>query len=328
MGFLRVWLSLGVQNLVNVVSVTVARARRGPLRPGWSWRTEVMAGFMRRHFARLQHRSWTDARRTFEALAAFTPLGRGVERRHDTRAGRPALWVTPRGVSPRRTMLFFHGGAYLFGTPKEYVDLVGRLACAGGLRAVSVDYRLAPEHPFPAALDDALAAYRALLAQGVAPEDVVVAGDSAGGGLTAALLVALRGAGDPLPRAALLLGPWVDQAARGGSLVAHEPFDVFTPEMIVGWSEQVLAGADPKDPRASPAWADLSGLPPLFIQVGGVEMLRDQVVAFAERAQAAGVDVTLREWADCFHDWQVYALVLPEGRAAIAEAGRWLAGLG
>lgn len=327
MRLLLVWLSLGVQNLITMAQVTVARLRRGPLRPSWTWATEWMATFMKRHFARLQGLSWPESRRTFEALAAFTPLGRGVDRRQDTLAGRPALWITPRGTSPRRTLLYFHGGAYLFGSASEYVDLVGRLACAAGVRAVSVDYRLAPEHPFPAAFEDGVASYRALLAQGVAPADLIVAGDSAGGGLTAAVLAGLRAAGDPLPRAAVLLGPWVDHTARGGSLVSHEPFDVFTPDMIAGWSQQVLAGADPKDPRASPAWAELRGLPPMLIQVGGAEMLRDQGVAFAERARAAGVDVTLREWPDCFHDWQVYAAVLPQGQAALVEAGEWIARL-
>jgi acetyl esterase/lipase len=279
---------------------------------------------MKRHFARMEGRPWAEQRGAFAAMAiAERSIHGGVKVERATLAGLPAAWVTPSELGAREgpTLLYLHGGAYLFGSVDEYLDLVARLACAAGVRAVVVEYRLAPEHPFPAALEDAVSVYSTLLASGIAAERVVVAGDSAGGGLTASLLVALRDRAMAMPAAAVLLCPWVDMAARGGSIEANEPFDVFSPAMIERWAREVLAGADPADPRASPARADLRGLPPLLVQVGGVEMIRDQVEIFAARAKEAGVDVTLRVWDDAFHDFQVYAAVLASGRTAIAEIG-------
>jgi acetyl esterase/lipase len=317
---------LGLHLVSAVIAVTLSRARRGPLRPRWTWLEELLATGMKRHFAYIEGRPWPEQRRTFAAMAvpAFAVPGVRVERA--TLGGSPAVWITPRDLAAGddTTLLYLHGGAYLFGSVDEYLDLVARVARAARVRAVALEYRLAPEHPFPAALEDAVAAYRALLASGVAPEKLVVAGDSAGGGLTASLLVALRDAGAALPARAVLIGPWVDMAARGGSLASNEPYDVFAPEMIVRWSREVLAGADPTDPRASPARADLRGLPPMLVQVGGVEMLHDQVVAFAAEARAAGVEVTLRVWDECIHDWPVYAALLAEGRRAIDEIGAFV----
>jgi acetyl esterase/lipase len=217
-----------------------------------------------------------------------------------------------------------HGGAYLFGSIEDYRDFLARVTRAADARAVAIDYRLAPEHPFPAALEDALAAYVALLDSGVSPTRLVVAGDSAGGGLTLSLLVALRDRGLPLPAGALLVCPWVDLAARGGTLVSNGPYDVFGETLVERWALTVLAGADASDPRASPARADLRGLPPMLVQVGEVEVVLDQVKAFAERARSAGVDARLRVWRDCFHDWPLYAAILRDGRRAIDEIGAFI----
>jgi len=318
--------SLGRFAVAAAASVTLARARRGPLRPAWGFMDELVATGMKAHFARIEGRPWPEQRATFAAMAAPERSIRSVTFERASLGDRPAVWITPRDVSPRdeHTLLFLHGGAYLFGSAGDYLDLIARVACSAGVRAVAVDYRLAPEHPFPAALEDAVRAYLSLLASGVDRSRLVVAGDSAGGGLTASLLVALRDSSIALPAAAALLCPWVDMTARGGSLEQNEPFDVFTPSMIERWAETVLAGADPADPRASPILADLRGLPPILLQVGGAEMLLDQDVAFAEKARDAGVDVTLRVWDDCIHDWQVYAQVLESGRRAIEEIGEFV----
>jgi acetyl esterase/lipase len=251
---------------------------------------------------------------------------RGVRFEPTTLAGRGAEWVTPRGVDHdgAPVILYLHGGAYLFGSIEEYRDFVARIARAASVRAIVLDYRLAPEHPFPAAIEDATAAYRALLESGIPPSRLVVAGDSAGGGLTAALLVTLRDQGLPMPAAAVLVCPWVDLGARGGTLVTHEPYDFFTPHLVEHWARTVLAGADASDPLASPANADLGGLPPLLVQAGGAEMIRDQIVTFADRARAAGVEVTLRVWKDCFHDWPLFAAVLDDGRRATDEIGQFV----
>ncbi len=304
--------------------VTWNRLRRGPQRARWRWRDEWMAVGMRRHFADIEGRPWPEQRRTFTLMAPRPESLRGVRVERATLAERPALWITPDGPAPAKTLLYLHGGAYLFGGPDDYAELVANIARAASVRAVVPDYRLAPEHPFPAALEDALAFYRALLRSGVSPKELVVAGDSAGGGLTASLLVALRDAGEPLPSRAALICPWVDMTAKGASMDANTGVDVFTPSMIDAWAKQVLHGASADDPRASPIYADLRGLPPLLVQVGGAEMLLDQDTRFAEMARRAGTEVTLRVWDDCIHDWHVYARVIDEGRRAIEELAAFL----
>lgn len=322
-------LRLGGRFAAVLLEVLRARSRRGPLRPRWGWREEWIAAGMRRHFAEIEGRPWPEQRRSFSLMA--TPVDAvGVPARRAPLGERPALWFNPPGsAKTKRTILYLHGGAYLFGSPDDYAELVAGIARAARLRAVAPSYRLAPEHPFPAALDDALAAYEALLDRhDVAPRDVVVAGDSAGGGLAVAMMVAARDAGLPLPAGAALIGPWADMTARGGSIDRFEGVDVFTASMITRWAEAVLAGARADDPRASPVFADLSGLPPMLVQAGGAEMLLDQDVRLAERARAHGVDVTLRVWEDCFHDWPVYARVVDDGRRAIDELAAFVAAVG
>jgi acetyl esterase/lipase len=278
---------------------------------------------MKREFARLAPLPWALQRRTWRAIALPSFAVRGARFERTKLAGMEAEWITPRDLPNHSgtTVLYLHGGAFLFGTIDEYRDFASRIAREAHARAVVVGYRLAPEHPFPAALDDMVAAFSALLASGIAASSIVVAGDSAGGWLTASLLVALRDRGLPLPAGAVLVSPWVDLAARGGTLVTHQKHDFFTPELIEHWARSVLAGADETDPRASPARADLHGLPPLLVQVGGAEMILDQVVAFADRARVAGVDARLRVWEDCFHDWPLFAAVLGDGKRAVEEIG-------
>jgi len=318
---LRVWATAG--------AVTVARVRRGRGLPRWTWTHELIATGLRREFARLAPLPWPVQRRTWQAIALPPVAVRGARFERGNLSSLEALWITPHDLPRDRpeehgtTLLYLHGGAYLFGTIDQYRDFASRVAREARARAVVVGYRLAPEHPFPAALDDAIAAYSALLESGIAAAHVVVAGDSAGGGLTASLLVALRERGLPLPAGGVLVSPWVDLAARGGTLVAHR-HDTLTPELVEHWARTALAGADGTDPRASPARADLRGLPPLLVQVGGAEVILDQVVAFADRARAAGVDARLRVWEDCFHDWPLFAAVLGDGRRAVEEIGTFV----
>lgn len=240
-------------------------------------------------------------------------------------SGVPAEWVTPAGVAGGRVIMYLHGGAYQLGSPATLRHLVAMLAAAAQAQALSVDYRLAPEHPFPAAVDDAVAAYRWLLAAGHDPASVAIAGDSAGGGLTLATLVALRDAGDPLPAAAVAMSPWTDLALTGESLRTRAGADVMLkPAGMPETAALYLAGTDPRHPYASPLYADLRALPPLLIQVGDAEVILDDSTRFAARARTAGVDVTLEIWDEMPHVFQAFAGLLPEADQAVARIGSWL----
>ena len=239
--------------------------------------------------------------------------------------GVPAEWVSTPGAEADRAVLYLHGGGYVVGSPASHRELAGRLSAASGARLLVIDYRLAPEHPFPAAVDDGTAAYRWLLGQGVDPSRTAVCGDSAGGGLAVAALVALRDAGDPMPAAGVCLSPWVDLEGLGESMTARAKFDLMVGrEGLLESAAMYLAGADPRTPLAAPLYADLQGLPPLLIQVGASETLYDDSTRLAERARAAGVDVTLQTWEEMVHVWHLFAPLLPEGQQAIEAIGEFL----
>ena len=240
-------------------------------------------------------------------------------------------WVEPIAANhPARTrcILYLHGGAYIAMSPRTHRSLTSRLATWSDSRLFALDYRLAPEHPFPAALDDAVAAYHALIAAGTPPSRIVVAGDSAGGGLALALLVALRDAADPLPAAAVLFSPWTDLAVTGRSIIDNDAVDpLFFGAWIARQPRHYLGDTLATNPLASPVYADLSGLPPLLIQVGDSEVLLDDSRRVAENAARSGVDVKLRVWHGVPHGWQIFAPILPEGRTALREAGAFIYGM-
>jgi len=212
------------------------------------------------------------------------------------------------------------------GSLNTHRQLAGWIAKAAGARVLLADYRLGPESPFPAAVEDAVAAYQWLLGQGVDAAGVAIAGDSAGGGLTAATLIALRDRGLPMPAAGVLLSPWTDLALTGESLTSRAALD----PMIAGaagvsnMADAYLSGADPRTPLASPLYADLAGLPPLLIQVGTEEVLFDDSIRFDAKARAAGVDVTLEPWNGQVHVFQSFAFMVPEAREAIARIGEFV----
>ena len=239
--------------------------------------------------------------------------------------GVPAEWITTPQATDGRVICYLHGGGYTMGSVNTHRELVSRLSRAAGARALAVDYRLAPEHPFPAAVEDATTAYRWLLGTGVDPAGVVIAGDSAGGGLTAATLVALRDAGDPLPAAGVCLSPWVDLEGIGESMTTKAEADPMVQrDELLDMAKAYLGGADPRTPLAAPLYADLTGLPPLLIQVGTAETLLDDATRLAARARAAGVDVTLEPWEDMIHVWHFMASMLPEGQQAIDRIGEFI----
>lgn len=250
----------------------------------------------------------------------FAPLPRGIRRESGMVGGVFGEWITLPGAAAARVLLYLHGGGYVLRTPRVHRGLVARLAQATGIRAFMADYRLAPEHPFPAAVDDAAAVYRGLLDAGFAPGQIVVAGDSAGGGLTAALLVKLRDAGHPLPAAACLISALLDCAFSDPALAALQTHDPFLRLKDVRLMAACYAGdQDPAHPLISPLYADLRGLPPLLIHAGEHEVLREDSRRFAEKAQAAGVQAALRVWPGMIHAFPLFAALVPEGKAAIAE---------
>ncbi len=265
-----------------------------------------------------------ESREKFRAMERLVPRPpRGTETVRVDAGGVAADVITRPASRADRHVLYLHGGGYRVGSAVTYRHFTWRMADAARARVLIIDYRLAPEHPFPAALDDALAAYRWLLANGA--REIVVMGDSAGGGLSLALLMRLRDAGLPLPQAAVALSPWTDLALSGPSLTENAARD---PMINAGDMPQAaadyLAGADPRDPYASPLYGDTAGLPPVLVQVGSDEVLRDDAVRMADKLCAANPRSELQIWPLMPHVFQAYAPVMPEARRAIAEIAAFL----
>ena len=238
----------------------------------------------------------------------------------------PAEWIAADDADPARAILFLHGGGYQIGSVRSHRDLMNRLSRAAGAVVLGIDYRLAPENRFPAAVDDGLAAYRWLLDEGFAPGSIAFAGDSAGGGLAVAVLLKARAEGLALPAAAALFSPWTDMEASGATYETRAAVDPLTQrDKILLMARAYLGrGGDPRDPLASPIHADLAGLPPMLIHVGDHETILDDSRVFAERARAAGVAVELTVWDRMIHQFQVFAGDIPEAQASIEAAGAFL----
>ena len=240
-------------------------------------------------------------------------------------AGVPCQWITAPDVPQDRLIIYLHGGAYAACSPTTHQDLISRLSRASGAAALGVDYRLAPEDPFPAAVDDSVATYNWALGHGFEPSNIVLAGDSAGGGLVLSVLLAARDAGTPLPAAGVCFSPWVDLECSGESMAANDHLDDFIKYGgLSARAESYLGGADPKNPLASALFADLRGLPPLLVHVGSAETLLDDSTRLAALAKKAGVDLTLEIWDDMVHVWQAFASILPEGQRSIEETGTFI----
>jgi monoterpene epsilon-lactone hydrolase len=266
------------------------------------------------------------ARENFEAMLAGIPIAGDVVFDTATVGGIPARWATAPGVSKDRVVLYLHGGGYLLGSSLGYRPLFSALARAAGARGLAIDYRLAPESPFPAAVDDAVSGYRGLLDLGIAPGAIAVAGDSAGGGLTVAMLVAARDAGLPMPAAGIAISPWADLECTGASMSSKAADDpTLNREGMVAIASVYLNGASPRNALASPLYANLAGLPPLLIQVGSAEVLMDDATRLAARAGESDVEVQLEIWARMPHVWHLFADALSEGREAIDRAGSFAA---
>ena len=264
-----------------------------------------------------------------DGLAMLIPGMAGTAMAPVDATGVGGLWVAvdadptlDDGTAP--VVLHFHGGGYVMAGSHTHVGMLSRLASTSGGRALSIDYRLAPEDPFPAAPEDAITAYRWLIDQGVAPERIVVAGDSAGGGLALGLLIAARDAGLPQPAGAALMSPWLDLTCSGETIMANAAVDpILNPLLVQHWAT-LYAGDSLTDPAASPLFADLAGLAPITIQVGRREILLDDAVRLAERVVTAGGTATLAVWDEMTHWWQLFAGLVPEADRALDELGAFV----
>ncbi|HEY2444598.1 MAG TPA: alpha/beta hydrolase [Rhizomicrobium sp.] len=260
--------------------------------------------------------------RNFERWV-FGPAA-GTETTELVLGGVQAVRIARPESDPERQILFLHGGGYVTGSPGLYRHITWRFAAAARARLIAVDYRLAPEHPFPAALDDAAAAWRALLAEGADPKCSAIMGDSAGGGLALALALRLRDEGGPQPAAVVALSPWTDLAITGDSCRDDEADPMLPSVCLEPFAAQYLAGTDSRHPYASPLYGDPTGLPPTLIQVGGDEILRDDSTRMAERMRQAGCQVTLEVWPRMPHVWHAFAPLMPEARRAIKRVGAFI----
>ena len=239
--------------------------------------------------------------------------------------GVPGEFLVTPGASDDKVVLYLHGGGYAIGSIKSHRYLMQNISRHSGAKTLGIDYRLAPENPFPAALEDATRAYRWLLAQGYKPENIAIGGDSAGGGLTLATLINLRDQGDPLPAAGVLISPWTDMTGEADSVTSRADSDpMVKPDGLFSLGGQYLNGADPKTLLASPLFAGMNGLPPLCIHVGGREILYDDAITVAKKARHVGVEVELLDEPELFHVWHAFAPMLEEGQQAVEKIGAFL----
>jgi acetyl esterase/lipase len=267
-----------------------------------------------------------ELRKAYDAMGEIFPPAADVTLEKISANGVPAEWSSTPNASKDRIIMYVHGGGYVIGSVASHRHLVTELGRAAGTRTLSVDYRLAPEHPFPAAVDDALASYRYLLDQGFQPDNIAIAGDSAGGGLTVATLLAIRDAGLKQPACGFCISPWIDMEAAGRSMTTQAGRDpMVQKEGLLGMAAAYLNGADPKTPLAAPLHADFKDIAPLLIQVGAAETLLDDATRLASIAGAADVEVNLQIWPEMIHVWHFFHPMLGAARHAINGAGEIIA---
>lgn len=269
--------------------------------------------------------SLEEMRKGMDAMGNATPSLANVESQQADANGVDATWFIANEANNAPVVLYFHGGGYVMGSPLSHRALTERLAVAVNGKVLAINYRLAPEHPFPAATEDALASYRWLLGQHIKPQQIAIAGDSAGGGLTVAALLAIRDAAQALPSCAVPISPWVDMEGLGESMrtkAAEDP--MVQKEALKGIAALYLNGQDPRAPLASPLYADLSGLPPMLIQVGSAETLLDDSTRLADKIRAAGGEVSLEVWEEMIHVWHLFSPMLDKGQEAIDRMAEFI----
>ena len=269
---------------------------------------------------------WEERRQRLDEVGSVWPAAADVKLEPADLGGVPGEWSSVAGSDASRVLMFFHGGGYCSGSIRSHRRLVTEAGRSAGIRTLAVGYRLAPEHPFPAAMKDALAAWRFLRQQGIAARHIAVGGDSAGGGLAVVLNNRLRDAGEELPGCIWLVSPWTDLTMSGSTLITKDNVDPIIHKGYLGElaDAYVPPGVGRKDPRVSPLYADLKGLPPMLIQVGSAETLLEDATRFAAAAGAADVSVTLEIWPHMIHAWPMWNAGLKPGRSALAHAGAFM----
>ena len=292
-----------------------------------AWTDPDIAAF-RDHFkARAAERmnlGLAEQRIAFDTEMANVPLAPGCTTEHMDLGGVPAERITHPGAAPGRLLLYLHGGGHVFGSLASHRHLVSRLAVAAGAPAIHVNYRLAPEHPYPAGLDDAVVAYRQILGMGIPPASIVVGGESAGGNLAAALLLKARDLDLPQPGGLYMLSPWLDMTSSGESYTKLAAKDPMIARDRIRLVAMAYVGGRADDAFTSPVRADPAGLPPMLIQVGTDEVLLSDSLTFAGNAAMAGIEVKLHVWPEMPHAWPLFHTHLRAGVAAIEEAGQWM----
>jgi epsilon-lactone hydrolase len=311
--------------LFFVVLASSRRALGSRRRPAWSFGLEVTIAAYRGSWSVMPKIGIVRWRNVGEVMSPLRTDGLEprLVRLGEGSSALEGVWLEPPAATAT-VVLYFHGGGFAFGSLRTHGDLIGSLARAARARTLAFEYRLAPEHPAPAALEDALAAYRYLLAQNIPAQRIVLAGDSAGGTLVLETLLALRDAGDQLPAAGVAISPWVDLACSGASFQTNAAFDFVGEEHCRLAAASYLAGTDPRRPDISPLFAQLAGLPPVLVQVGAAETLHDQVQAFAERAKSEGADVRLTVYPDMVHVWHMLRSVTSDAQRALDEIGTFI----
>ena len=266
-----------------------------------------------------------DDRLSYERIMSTLPLDDDIETERVGVNGIPAEWIIAPESQENQVILYLHGGGYLFGSARTHRVMLAHMARAAKARVLALDYRLAPEIPFPAPVEDSVSAYRWLLAEGISAKKMVIGGDSAGGGLAVAALVALRAVGEPMPAAGVCISAWTDMESTGQSHTTNAESDPSVSKArLLKIAKVYLDGKEPTAPLASPIHADLTGLPPLLLQVGSIEVLLDDSTLLKSRAKAAGVSVEMEVWDDMPHVWHHYAPILPEARKAIGRIGEFV----
>jgi monoterpene epsilon-lactone hydrolase len=305
----------------SILKVSARRMLKGPRQPGWNWLVELNTEILKRLVTTaFTMRDVREARCYLDSVVISSPALSGVNITPIVQEKFRGSWFAQKNGEARVTVLYCHGGGYSY-YPRAYANFIALITLAAKSRTFALDYRLSPEHGFPAQLEDALNAYRWLLATGTDPENLVLIGDSAGGNLALTSLLAARDAKLPLPALVIALSPATDFESKSASIVRNQAYDWIDRPMLEKWADWFCDPTQRRQPLVSPLWADLRGLPPIYIQAGGTEILYDSIQAFAGRAQSQGADVVMETWKDMNHDFQMFGPDAPQSAEALRRIG-------
>lgn len=312
--------------VTSALRTAVERAKHGPLLPSWSFGFEVIVRTLRADWVGLSQWPVSRGRADMEGRQYPSDVASKVTRVEVREGAIAGEWVTPRDAAPRASgvVLYLHGGSYLYGSPRTHADVIARIALASGREVFALEYRLAPEHPYPAQRDDALACLAWLEAQGIPRERIVLAGESAGGNLVLATLLALRDEGGAAVAGGVMVSPWLDLTSSSPSITRNAPYDYGTKAMLVSQARMFAGAIALDDPRVSVGRAPPAGIAPVLVQAGTAEMLFDECRDWAEAARVAGVDVTFDEAHEMPHAPPFFAAQSPAGAKAVEAIGAFV----